>query len=122
MEIRIRSCAKQQPDKYDSILGHIHRHQLTVFGAASSQVYAACGFFVWPIAILALIAALVARTNRLNIGWSLLAALPIMPVQGILVHTEFSIPALHALHAVNGLANLYLSYTCAGQRPRAGHV
>ncbi len=92
---------------------------LSVFGAASSQVHAAGGLFVWLIAILALVAALVARANRLNIGFSLLTALLIMPVQGILVHTEFSIPAIHALHAVNGLAILYLSYMLANGRARA---
>jgi hypothetical protein len=92
---------------------------LSVFGAASSQTHAAGGFFVWLIAILALIAALVARANRLNMAVSFLTALLIMPVQGILVHTEFSIPAIHALHAVNGLAILYLSYMLANGRARA---
>lgn len=92
---------------------------LSVFGAASSQIHAAGGFFVWLIAILALFAALVARANRLNMALSFLTALLIMPVQGILVHSEFAIPAIHALHAVNGLAILYLSYMLANGRARA---
>jgi hypothetical protein len=92
---------------------------LSVFGAASSDIHAAGGFFVWLIAILAFIAALVARASRLNIGLSFLTALLIMPVQGMLVHTEFSIQAVHALHAVNGLAILYLSYMLANGRARA---
>jgi hypothetical protein len=92
---------------------------LSVFGAAQSQVHAAGGFLIWLVSLLNLIAALIARTSWLNVGVTFLTAALIMPVQGILVHTEFPFPAINALHAVNGLAILYLSYMLANGRAKA---
>ena len=92
---------------------------LSVFGAAPREVHAAGGLLIWLISLLNLIAALIARTSWLNVGISLLTALLIMPVQGILVHTEFPFPAINALHAANGLAILYLSYFLANGRAKA---
>lgn len=92
---------------------------LSVFGAASSEVHAWGGRALMLVGILAVVAALLARSSRLNIGATILMALLLFPGQGILAYLEFPLPWLNALHAVSGLAILYLAYSLANGRARA---
>ena len=91
---------------------------LSVFGAASREVHRMSGAMLGLITLLLVISALAARANRLNVGVSLLVFV-LFFFQPFFAYSEFSIPALHALHAVNGLAIMYLGYMLANGRARA---
>jgi hypothetical protein len=92
---------------------------MTVFGAVSSEVHAWGGRALMLLALLLLIAALISRTSRLTVGFSVGVFLLLMPVQGLLAYTQFPSPMINALHAVSGLTILWMSYSLAHGRARA---
>lgn len=92
---------------------------LSVFGAASSEVHAWGGRVLMLFGMLAVVAALLARSSTLNIGATVLMALLLFPGQGIFAYLEFPVPGLNALHAVSGLSIMYLAYSLANGRARA---
>lgn len=92
---------------------------LAVFGAASSEVHAWNGRILMLLGLLALIAALVARSSRLNIGITILMAVLLVPVQGALAYETFPSPWINALHGATGMAILWLAYSLAYGRARA---
>ncbi|MFC2031006.1 hypothetical protein ACFLWA_09790 [Chloroflexota bacterium] len=92
---------------------------MTVLGAVSSEVHAWGDRALMLLALLLLVAALISRTSRLTVGFSIGVFLLLMPVQGLLAYTQFLFPMINALHAVSGLSILWMSYSLAHGRARA---
>lgn len=92
---------------------------LNVFGVASTEVHAWGGRVLMLLALLLVVAALISRTSRLTVGFSIVVFLLLMPVQGVLAYTDFPSPVINALHAVSGLTILWMSYSLAYGRARA---
>jgi hypothetical protein len=91
---------------------------LTVFGGGSSENHGAFGRILFLVSLAMLIASLVCRSSRLNIGLSLLVPV-LFFVQGVFVYLPPLTPAIRALHAVNGLVIMAICYTLANGRARA---
>lgn len=91
---------------------------LSVFGGGSATTHGAFGRYLFLGSLGMLVASLVCRSSRMNVGLSVL-----MPVlfflQGVFVYLPAFPPAIRALHAVNGLAIMVICYSLAHGRARA---
>ncbi len=91
---------------------------LYVFGAGDRETHAFGGFILMFVALLSLIVALIIRVNKWNVILSLAVLLLIFPVQGILANSDID-GAFRALHGVNGILIMGLSYMLANGFARA---
>lgn len=91
---------------------------LTVFGGGSSENHGAFGRILFLVSLAMLIASLVCRSSRLNVGLSVLVPI-LFFVQGIFIYMPPLTPAVRALHAVNGFAIMTICYSLANGRARA---
>ena len=78
-----------------------------------------CGRTLILLALLLVVAALISRTSRLTVGFTIVVFLLLMPVQGVLAYTQFPSPLINTLHAVSGLTILWVFYSLAHGRARA---
>jgi hypothetical protein len=90
----------------------------SVFGGGSPANHGAFGRILFLVSLALLIAALVCRSSRLNIGLSLLVPV-LLFVQGVFVYLPAFGPAVRALHGVNGLVIMGICYVLAAGRARA---
>lgn len=90
---------------------------LAFFGVAASSVHAWSGRILMLAALGLLVSALIARSSKANILLSIAVFLA-LPLQGMLVYLDIP-QILRPLHAVNGLAIMWLSYMLAHGRYRA---
>lgn len=90
----------------------------SVFGGGSPANHGAFGRILFLISLALLIASLVGRSSRLNIGLSLLVPV-LLFAQGLFVYVPAFGPAVRALHGVNGLVIMGLCYMLAAGRARA---
>ena len=85
---------------------------LYVFGAGSRDTHAFGGFLLMFVALLSLIVALIIRVNKWNVILSAAVFLLLFPVQSILAYADVD-GAIRALHGVNGMLIMSLSYLLA---------
>ena len=90
----------------------------SVFGGGSPANHGAFGRILFLASLALLIASLVCRSSRLNIGLSLLVPV-LLFAQGMFVYLPAFGPAVRALHGVNGLVIMGLCYVLAAGRARA---
>jgi hypothetical protein len=83
-----------------------------VFGSGDRDTHAFGGFILMFIALLSLIVALIIRANKWNVILSLAVLLLLYPVQGLLAYSDID-GAFRALHGVNGILIMGLSYILA---------
>jgi hypothetical protein len=89
-----------------------------VFGDGSAASHGAFGRILFLVSLGLLIASLVCRSSRLNIGLSLLVPV-LLFAQGMFVYLPAFGPAVRALHGVNGLIIMGVCYVLAAGRARA---
>lgn len=98
--------------------GLIYLIGLSVFGGASPDTHGAFGRYLFLASLVMLLAALIARGGRLSLGLSVLVPLLFL-LQGVFVYLPAFPPVIRALHALNGLVIMGLSYLLANGRGRA---
>jgi len=86
---------------------------LAVFGAADSQVHVTGGGILMLAALIMAIVSPIVRVSKWNVILSILVLLLLFPVQGLLAYIESLPGAVRALHGVNGVLILGLSYQLA---------
>jgi len=91
---------------------------VSVFGGGSTQNHGAFGRILFLVSLVMLIASLVCRSSKLNVGLSVLVPV-LFFVQGMFVYMPPLTPTIRALHALNGLAIMGICYTLAHGRARA---
>lgn len=92
---------------------------LTVFGAAGTELHGTAGGILMLLALVMAIMALIIRVNKWNVILSILVLLLLFPIQGLFVYIEGLPGAVRALHGLNGVLILGLSYTLANGFARA---
>jgi hypothetical protein len=90
----------------------------SVFGGGSPANHGAFGRILFLISLKLLIASLVCRSSRLNVGLSLLVPV-LLFAQGMFVYVPAFAPAVRALHGVNGIVIMGICYVLAAGRARA---
>jgi hypothetical protein len=91
---------------------------VSVFGGGSAETHGAFGRVLFLVSLVMLIASLVCRSSKLNVGLSVLVPI-LFFVQGIFVYLPPLPPTGRALHALNGLAIMGICYVLAHGRARA---
>jgi hypothetical protein len=91
---------------------------LSVFGGGEATTHGAFGRTLFLVSLAMLVASLVVRSSRLNVGLSVLVPV-LLFMQGMFVYLPPLPPAVRALHALNGLAIMIISYSLANGRARA---
>lgn len=91
---------------------------VSVFGGGSAETHGAFGRALFLVSLVMLIASLVCRSSKLNVGLSVLV--PVLFIaQGMFVYMPPLTPGIRALHALNGLAIMGICYVLAHGRARA---
>ena len=91
---------------------------VSVFGGGSAEMHGAFGRYLFLGSLGMLVAALVCRSSRLNVGLSVLVPVLFL-LQGIFVYLPAFPPTIRALHALNGLGIMVICYALANGRARA---
>lgn len=91
---------------------------LAFFSGQSAATHGAVGRILFILSLLMLIASLVCRSGRLNIDLSILVPV-LLFAQGMFVYIPSLPPAGRAIHALNGLMIMGISYLLAHGRARA---
>lgn len=91
---------------------------LSYFGGADASLHGAVGRILFVLSLLLAVAALICRSNRLNIALSI--QIPLMFLaQGMFIYLPPLPPAGRALHALNGLTIMVFCYLLANGRAKA---
>jgi hypothetical protein len=90
----------------------------SVFGGGSPASHGAFGRILFLVSLGLLIASIVCRSSRLNVGLSLLVPV-LLFAQGVFVYVPAFAPTVRALHGVNGLIIMGICYALAAGRARA---
>jgi hypothetical protein len=91
---------------------------VSVFGGGSTEVHGAFGRYLFLASLGMLVASLVCRSSKLNVGLSVLVPV-LFFLQGMFVYLPAFPPTIRALHALNGLAIMVICYSLANGRARA---
>lgn len=87
---------------------------MAYFGALSPEIHGTSGLLLTVAALLALIAAVVAKLGGRAIGFSALVFV-LLASQGFFIHTPSLAPMVRGLHPIMGLAAMFIARSLAAQ-------